>query len=218
MNSLFIGINYRYTNNSRIKLLSNAVKDAKRAYKYIKFNYPNTCVKILVDVEKFQTNDFDNNDIIYPSRQNIIKALKWISNCDKAFFHFSGHALPEGIVPADYKSDGDLIDLKKYINPVIGMQIFCVFDTCHSSALLNVKTYDNIFIVCINSCSDEEKSNDSNSFSNALYKFLNNKFLFFKKSKKSWREASLFINKYFSQSPNIVSNNRINLEKNIFEL
>lgn len=218
MKSLFIGINYQYTNNTNIKVLKNAVKDAKRAYRYIKFNYPDTSVKILTDVAKFHSNYFDNSMLIYPSRENIIRALEWL-NDDVMFLHISSHALPEGIVPADYKSDRDLINLQEFIYQKKGQLLFCVLDTCHSAALLNL-SFKKEFVVCINSCTSSEKSNDAESFSKDLYSFINNKFLIFKKSKKSWADVVKFMKEYNDprQSPHLISSKGVPLEKNIFEI
>jgi hypothetical protein len=232
MKSLFIGINYRYTNNENIKELKNAVSDAKRAFKYIKFNYPRSEFKILIDVNSFQSNDLDDNDIVYPSRENIIKAFDWLRD-SVMFLHISAHALPKGIIPANYSAESGPVSIYRHFlrklkhSSVSYSKVFCVIDTCHSGSLLkNSKVY-NFDIVSINSCTHEEKSNDINSFSKKFYKYIDNKFLCFKRKKKKWRDVILFMEKFKllqneidkKQSPHLMANREDNIEElSVFEL
>lgn len=84
--AVFVGINYIQSPRNR---LAGCANDIKKLSKYIKDKYLE--IKILSD-------DIESTDIQivnWPSRQNIIEAIDWMTKDmkagDEGFFHYSGH-------------------------------------------------------------------------------------------------------------------------------
>lgn len=97
---------------------------------------------------------------LYPSRENIIKALHWLVDDaqpgDSLFFHYSGHAwfIPvkdgelekdaneEYIYPADMNTAGPIFDNELHDILVDGLpddvQLIAVFDSCSSCTILDL--------------------------------------------------------------------------------
>lgn len=146
--ALFIGIDYLNTPNE----LSNCRNDA-------------------IDMHKLVTNKFGIDEYILltddalpdkkPTRENILKWFKWLSNNnnknDNLWLHYSGHGgyvvdlskdeksgYDDTLIPVDFMTSGQIID--DDINTLIckpialsGSNLFFHADSCHSGTVADLK-------------------------------------------------------------------------------
>lgn len=108
----------------------------------------------------------DIKDINFtPTKQNIIRAIKWLVEGAKAgdslFFHFSGHGsqkvdrdgdevdgYDETLLPTDYKKAGEIVDddLNRWlVRPIpSGCVLHAIVDACHSGTALDLPFYTKV--------------------------------------------------------------------------
>ena len=181
--ALLIGSNYPNTNSQLFGCINdiNFLKDKlSNTYGYNKFN-------ILTD-----------DTSVKPTRDNILSNFRNFLSSSKAgdflFFGFSGHGsqtrdtngdeidkIDETIVGCDLKDVTD-DELKKIItdNVKSNVTLFCVFDSCHSGTVLDLKyqyldslNYNSFSenntnletngnVIMISGCMDSQTSNDTN--------------------------------------------------------
>ncbi|OMJ12727.1 Metacaspase-1 [Smittium culicis] len=147
--ALLIGINYT---NSKFKL-RGCINDVHRMKKFIMehFQFKESDMVILTDDQK--------NPNRLPTRNNILKAMKWLvsdaKKNDSFFFHYSGHGSrvedadgdeidgeDETICPVDFEENGQIIDddmnaiMVRPLPP--GARLTAVFDCCHSGSALDL--------------------------------------------------------------------------------
>ncbi|OIW13633.1 hypothetical protein TanjilG_07975 [Lupinus angustifolius] len=115
------------------------------------FNFPISCMRILTEEVKKPS--------LIPTRQNILKALKWlVKDCqagDSLVFYFSGHGLnisdsngdeidgfDEAICPVDFMTEGSIIDDE--LNSTIvwplkkDVTLHAIVDAGHSGTILDL--------------------------------------------------------------------------------
>lgn len=144
--ALLIGINYIGTSNE----LNGCINDVANMKKYLTSKgYMNIAVL---------TDDLEDN--MKPSYVNIYNYIKWlVRDCtkgDELFLHYSGHGTymtdtngdeedgrDEALVPCDYDTKGMIVDdlLRKWLVDAVipGVNLFCVFDCCHSGTMLDLR-------------------------------------------------------------------------------
>ncbi|OLY82902.1 Metacaspase-1 [Smittium mucronatum] len=147
--ALLIGVNYTGTKYK----LRGCINDVHRMKKFIMdhFQFKESDMVILTDD---QTNP---NRI--PTRQNILRAMKWLvsgaQRNDSFFFHYSGHGsrvedangdeldgFDETICPVDFEKNGQIIDddmnaiMVRPLPP--GARLTAVYDCCHSATALDL--------------------------------------------------------------------------------
>ncbi len=149
---LLIGINYIGSRNQ----LNGCINDISNIYTFLTstYNIPTECFKILSDKPENKGTE------LFPTRNNIISAMKWLVEGNTAesrlFKHYSGHGSytvdtsktePSGynqtICPIDYTSNGFIIDneIKRLIvEPLVeGAKLTVLFDDCHSGTALDLR-------------------------------------------------------------------------------
>jgi len=147
--AVLIGINYF---NSKFQLggCINDVKNIKK-FKIEKYGYKESNMKVLTD-DQLDTE-------LIPTRENIIKAIKWLVQDpkpnDSYFFHYSGHGgqledktgeeedgFDETIMPVDFLTKGQIIDDDLHelmVAPLpAGVRLTVIFDCCHSGTVLDL--------------------------------------------------------------------------------
>lgn len=146
--ALIIGINYQGTSSE----LSGCIADAKAIYSLITSLYTNIQIKFM--------SELSNNKSLHPTKNNIISHIRWLvsdlKEGDTLFLHYSGHGgnladsngeekdgRDETIVPLDFNRSGQIRDdtLKEELVDKIpeGVQLICIFDSCHSGTVLDLK-------------------------------------------------------------------------------
>ncbi|ODV61093.1 uncharacterized protein ASCRUDRAFT_80852 [Ascoidea rubescens DSM 1968] len=147
--ALLIGINYY---NTKFKL-NGCINDVKNLQNFLlKHGYKKDDMVILTD-------DNDPSSRSFPSRRNIIDAMKWLvsdsKENDSLFFHFSGHGsqiedqdgdeldgFDETICPYDFESNGQISDDELHeimVRPLPeGCRLTALFDCCHSGSMLDL--------------------------------------------------------------------------------
>ncbi|WVQ89284.1 hypothetical protein IAS59_003038 [Cryptococcus gattii] len=155
--ALLIGINYIGSDAQ----LAGCINDVHNVQKFIteRYGYQLYDIVMLTD---------DMNDArTMPTRDNIIKAMKWLvdgaQRDDALFFHYSGHGTQredingdeqdgqdEAICPVDYETAGLLIDDDSKNHPTIlphellvrplpsGCRLTAIFDSCHSATVMDL--------------------------------------------------------------------------------
>ncbi|KAI0319440.1 caspase domain-containing protein [Amylostereum chailletii] len=147
--AICIGINYTGQSHA----LDGCVNDAQRMARLLveQFHFDKRYVLVFTD---------DTHDPkMMPTRRNILKAIRWLTDGakmhDSLFFHYSGHGgqvrdrdgdevdgMDEMIFPVDYKENGPLIDdtlFEELIRPLpAGCRLSAVFDSCHSGSILDL--------------------------------------------------------------------------------
>ncbi|WVQ71366.1 hypothetical protein IAR50_000895 [Cryptococcus sp. DSM 104548] len=148
--ALLIGINYIGTTNE----LSGCINDAHNMQKFITERYGYKLEDIVM------LTDDTNDPRTIPTRENIIKGMKWLVNGaerdDALFLHYSGHGTQaedvdgdeqdgddEAICPLDYETEGLLIDDESdheiCVQPLpAGCRLTAIFDSCHSATVMDL--------------------------------------------------------------------------------
>ncbi|OMH82790.1 Metacaspase-1, partial [Zancudomyces culisetae] len=147
--ALLIGINYF---NSKYKL-RGCINDVHRMIKFISehFGFQEKDMVVLTDDQQ--------NPSRIPTRDNILRAMKWLVSDakpnDSFFFHYSGHGsrvededgdeldgYDETICPVDFEKNGQIVD--DVMNAVMvqplppGARLTAIFDCCHSGTALDL--------------------------------------------------------------------------------
>ncbi|PFH35996.1 ICE family protease (caspase) p20 domain-containing protein [Besnoitia besnoiti] len=149
--ALLIGINYRGTRAE----LRGCVNDVHRMKNLLcsiyGFHDSSTTMVVLTD---------DNPNALYrPTRNNMLKAMRWLSidnrPGDSLFFHYSGHGgrqvdrsgieqdgYDETILPVDFDTAGQILDDELHaflVQPLQnGCRLTAVMDCCHSGTGLDL--------------------------------------------------------------------------------
>lgn len=147
--AVLVGINYFGSSNE----LKGCVNDVKNMSRFLneRFGYSWQDMVILTDDQR-QPNKL-------PTRDNIIRAMQWLSHGarpnDSLFFHYSGHGgvtkdldgdeddgYDEVIYPLDFKQNGFIVDdimhdiMVRPLPP--GCRLTALFDSCHSGTALDL--------------------------------------------------------------------------------
>lgn len=147
--ALLIGINYFGTNNE----LKGCVNDVKNMSKFLneRFGYRWEDMIILTDDQRSREK--------IPIRENILRAMQWLTNGarpnDSLFFHYSGHGgvtkdldgdeddgTDQVIYPLDFNQAGHIVDdimhdiMVKPLPP--GCRLTALYDSCHSGTALDL--------------------------------------------------------------------------------
>ena len=154
--ALLCGISYAATPSAR---LQGCVNDAVYMQHLLvtKLGFQREMVFMLIDA-----NDIDTagSQKAWPTRKNIITAMKWLVSDmqpgDSLFFHYSGHGgrvrdtsgdeldgFDSTLLPCDFKTKGVIVDDE--INSILvrpllaGVSLHCVIDACHSGTVLDLE-------------------------------------------------------------------------------
>lgn len=181
--ALLVGCNYIGMTCELLGCINDAYNLQELVGKY----YPGGEVRVM--------NDFNGNP---PTYDNLIDNIKWLvsgaTNGDSLLFAWSGHGgqskdmngdesadhLDECIYPMDFYNKGPITDdllNKILVSPLPeGVKLFCIFDSCHSESVLDLKyTYKTGIhpfrnpnyqdtraqIFCISGCMDNQTSADT---------------------------------------------------------
>ncbi|KAJ2771729.1 Ca(2+)-dependent cysteine protease [Coemansia nantahalensis] len=148
--ALLIGINYFGSKH----LLKGCINDVHNMKRFITehFGFREADMVILTD-------DQHTNPRRMPTRDNILKAMKWLVSDarmnDSFFFHYSGHGVTnesdnseeidgrdEAICPVDFETKGQIVDdvmNKIMVRPLPrGARLTAIFDCCHSATALDL--------------------------------------------------------------------------------
>eukprot|EP00470_Lotharella_oceanica_P002425 CAMPEP_0170166546 /NCGR_PEP_ID=MMETSP0040_2-20121228/199_1 /TAXON_ID=641309 /ORGANISM="Lotharella oceanica, Strain CCMP622" /LENGTH=381 /DNA_ID=CAMNT_0010404293 /DNA_START=129 /DNA_END=1274 /DNA_ORIENTATION=+ len=154
--ALFVGINY-YGSSAQLRGCLNDVDNIKDFLKDT-FNFPvddPSLSKTLTD------NARNKGTERYPTRENIIKGMKWLVDGakpgDSLFFHYSGHGgtqkdtspetdevdgQDETLVPVDYQTNGQIVDDELHDILVKGLpegvRLTAIMDCCHSGSVFDL--------------------------------------------------------------------------------
>lgn len=149
---LLIGINYIGTNNA----LHGCINDINNIYAFLISTYDIKPESIRMLSDKPE----NRGTILFPTRNNIIAAMKWlvegITSSSRLFKHYSGHGSymvdtsgtePSGynqtICPVDFDENGFIEDneMKRLIvEPLVeGAKLTVLFDDCHSGTALDLR-------------------------------------------------------------------------------
>ncbi|TRM60577.1 caspase domain-containing protein [Schizophyllum amplum] len=145
-----IGIDYAGSSNE----LKGCINDARDVREFLvnTFRFKKENILLLTD-------DRSTSSRSYPSRANMISAMKWLVEGakmhDSLFFHYSGHGgqkrsfnddeadgYDETIFPADHEEAGAIIDdemHKLMVDPLpSACRLTALFDSCHSGTVLDL--------------------------------------------------------------------------------
>lgn len=146
--ALFIGINYFGTESE----LKGCINDVRNIKSFLEEQYKIDEVMVLTDD---QTSDKSK----MPTRDNILKGFKWLTqgakSGDSLIMHYSGHGgsvkdkdgdeedgNDETLCPVDYASAGQILDDE--IHEVLvkgipqGVRLTAIMDCCHSQSILDL--------------------------------------------------------------------------------
>jgi len=154
--ALFVGINY-YGTQAQLRGCLNDVDNIKGFLKDT-FDFP------VDDPELSKTltdNARNKGTVRYPTRENIVNAMKWLvegaKEGDSLFFHYSGHGgsqkdespetdevdgQDETLVPVDYQTNGQIVDDE--IHDILvkglpqGVRLTAIMDCCHSGSVFDL--------------------------------------------------------------------------------
>ena len=152
--AVLIGINYIGTENE----LHGCINDIVHMKQFLQEDefFGNSITKFEIRM----LTDASNDQSLIPTKTNIINAFKWLVEgaTDKShlFLHYSGHggAIPDygpeadnnqdsTICPLDFATSGQIKDkdLRKIlVDPLpAGCKMNCIFDSCHSGTILDLK-------------------------------------------------------------------------------
>lgn len=138
-----VGINYYNTEYQ----LNGCINDVINLSSYLKENYNVIQSQILTDAKSSK---------LQPTRDNVIKACQWLVKDAKAgnrlFFHYSGHGSYQTDTNKDENDGKDEViccvdnnivddDLRKILVDTLpkGVQLYCLFDCCHSGTVLDLR-------------------------------------------------------------------------------
>mmetsp|Transcript_40756 Transcript_40756/g.74406 ORF Transcript_40756/g.74406 Transcript_40756/m.74406 type:complete len:527 (+) Transcript_40756:52-1632(+) len=145
--AFLVGINYYGTQAE----LRGCINDVHRMKGFISQNYGFSEMMVLTDDQ--------SNPSLRPTRQNILRGLRWLSDGvqpgDCLFFHYSGHGAQqqdpscseedgydETICPEDFESAGMVVDDEIFdiiVAPLPhGAKLTAVMDCCHSGTGLDL--------------------------------------------------------------------------------
>lgn len=145
--AFLIGINYYGTRAE----LRGCINDVQRMKGFISSTYGFTEMMVLTDDQQ--------NPSLRPTRQNILRGLRWLAEGvqpgDCLFFHYSGHGAQqqdpncmeedgydETICPEDFESGGMIVDDEIFdliVAPLPhGAKLTAVMDCCHSGTGLDL--------------------------------------------------------------------------------
>lgn len=147
--ALLVGINYFGTSNE----LRGCINDVKNMSRFLneRFGYAWEDMVILTDDQR-QYNKV-------PTRENILRAMQWLTNGaspnDSLFFHYSGHGgvtkdldgdeddgTDQVIYPLDFQQNGFIVDdimhdiMVRPLPP--GCRLTALYDSCHSGTALDL--------------------------------------------------------------------------------
>ncbi|KAI3661757.1 hypothetical protein MP638_003765 [Amoeboaphelidium occidentale] len=151
--ALFIGINY-FGSNIELRGCVNDVMNTKSFFQQM-YTFPllHQDAMILTDLKQ------NMGTPLYPTKENIIAALNWLTgDCqpgDRMLIHYSGHGglkyrsdgteidgFDETIYPVDFDKNGVITDddLNKILvkNLQAGSVLTCLFDSCHSGTVMDL--------------------------------------------------------------------------------
>lgn len=147
--ALLVGINY-FGQQGELRGCVNDVRNMSR-YLSENFGYAREDMVTLTDDQQ--------NPVSIPTKENIIRAMRWLVNDvrpnDSLFFHYSGHGgqtrdlsgdeedgNDEVIYPLDYKTAGHIVDDDMHallVSPLqAGVRLTAIFDSCHSGSVLDL--------------------------------------------------------------------------------
>ncbi|PKY46017.1 hypothetical protein RhiirA4_401948 [Rhizophagus irregularis] len=147
--AVLIGINYYHSEYQ----LRGCINDVNNIKKFLTghYGFEESNMKILTDEQL--------DPELFPTRENIIKAIKWLvhdpQENDSYFFHYSGHGgqvkdeagdeedgYDETIMPVDFMTNGQIIDDELHALMVAplpkGVRLTVIFDCCHSGTVLDL--------------------------------------------------------------------------------
>ncbi|KAB5578840.1 metacaspase-1 [Coniochaeta sp. 2T2.1] len=147
--ALLIGINYFGQKGE----LRGCINDTKNVSNFLmeRYGYKREDMVILTDDQ--------SNPVLQPTKDNIIRAMKWLvadaQPNDALFLHFSGHGgqtedfdgdeedgNDEVIYPVDYKRAGHIVDDEIHFHVVkplrAGVRLTAIFDSCHSGSVMDL--------------------------------------------------------------------------------
>ncbi|KAF9784616.1 caspase domain-containing protein [Thelephora terrestris] len=250
--SVQVGINY--TGSS--KPLNGCVNDAHNIRQFLIKHWKFKSQDIMV------LTDDSRDPRRLPTKTNMLNAMKWLVKDAKAhdslFFHYSGHGgrLPDQkgdevdgyddvIFPVDYEQKGVGIINDDVLNELLvhpipdGCRLTALFDSCHSSSVLDLvylyhsngllknspvsESYRKSKgspgdVICFSGCEDNQTSADTvegglavGAMSWAFIQCLN------ANPKQSYQQLlkniRTLLRKHFSQRPQLSSSHRINIRK-----
>ncbi|KAL2133272.1 hypothetical protein VTI74DRAFT_2615 [Chaetomium olivicolor] len=147
--ALLIGINY-FGQEGELRGCINDVKNVS-AFLIENYGYKREDMVILTDDQ--------SNPVMQPTKENIIRAMKWLVTGaqpnDALFLHYSGHGgqtedldgdeedgYDEVIYPVDYKTAGHIVDdeIHDYVVKPLqaGVRLTAIFDSCHSGTVMDL--------------------------------------------------------------------------------
>eukprot|EP00903_Cladosiphon_okamuranus_P014401 g13369.t1 len=147
--ALLIGINYKGCGAGELKGCHNDVAQMREYITTHGYPAEGSNLKIVCDDDEHEP----------PTKENIIKAIRWLVNGAKAgdslFMHYSGHGgsvkdhtgdeedmKDETMIPVDYAKSGQIKDdeiLKELVLPLPeGVVLSVVMDCCHSGSILDL--------------------------------------------------------------------------------
>ncbi|KAI9295268.1 hypothetical protein K502DRAFT_324411 [Neoconidiobolus thromboides FSU 785] len=148
--ALLIGINYIQTKFE----LKGCINDVKNIQRFLTSSY-----QFPLEGMVLLTDDQRHNPSRLPTKQNILSAMRWLTDGaranDSLFFHFSGHGsqtpdldgdeedgFDETICPLDFQQQGQITDDEMnliLVQPLPqGCRLTAVFDCCHSGTALDL--------------------------------------------------------------------------------
>ncbi|KAH8886096.1 hypothetical protein GQ53DRAFT_876471 [Thozetella sp. PMI_491] len=147
--ALLIGINY-FGQQGELRGCINDVKNVS-TFLIERYNYKREDIVYLTDDQE--------DPILHPTRDNIIRAMKWLvagaQPNDSLFLHYSGHGgqtedldgdeddgYDEVIYPVDYKQTSHIVDDEIHdlvVKPLqAGVRLTAIFDSCHSGTVMDL--------------------------------------------------------------------------------
>lgn len=148
--AVLIGINYYHSEYQ----LRGCINDVNNIKEFLTghYGFEESHMKILTDEQQPDSE-------LFPTRENIVNAIKWLvhdpQENDSFFFHYSGHGgqvkdeagdeedgFDETIMPVDFMKNGQIIDDQLHdlmVAPLPkGVRLTVIFDCCHSGTVLDL--------------------------------------------------------------------------------
>ena len=150
--SLFVGINYTGQNGELRGCLNDVINMKEFVMNNFGFSDDSDHMLVLTD---------DQSGSHSPTRENIVRGMKWLVEGAKAgdslFFHYSGHGgsqadsspesdeadgMDETLIPVDYTSNGVIVDDEIHhmlVEPLPkAVRLTAVMDCCHSGSIFDL--------------------------------------------------------------------------------